>query len=637
MGDEPVSYSASALIFLGIHMDYLRKGLCLIAGLMFVVWALPSFAAPTKQFGITITSTCTGSSCNGNIQFTNLTPSGNSTINTVIISPPAGYTVTTPALNATVTGASPTGGKRVACPASWLDGNLNTVTLASAPNSVCISNMPSVLKAGCTPNACTWNMTFTATTGGAGACVPNQWKPYSFNGNSFNGDTFLYVSGPLPPGWGGSTDTTTASCSLKFVSGFTPANSELRTSPANAPIYSSTFVNSAPPPATFVEVGVYDGSNNLVSTLDGKTVTLTQSSGPNGANLGGNTATLSGGVATFTSPPTLDMTGVYTLTAGLTSGALNLTSTASPAFTVFGGDIFCGDPIPETFTNPLNLQNWDPGYATGARGKFNKDGFASCIRVPYSFTNNLLSNDTATMVWDTTVQRFAVFTYSVNGKLRPIPAGGFASAVQPQVAWDANHSIFVPGLHCLGTKPSIVVSGHLVDNGNMPAPYGTLDAFVSASATTIQIDNVVADPAAAPPAPLIPVVPFPVVMVNADGSGLERMTATSLAAPIVDNGNGTFNITYNVTRGGNSEGYQNPILAGSWPTHNAGINVMSSPFPIIPNVAPFNNAGQNALYTPFQQAHMCVQDYGVAAYGSSQVYDYATFIDGDDGGVKIGP
>ena len=79
--------------------------------------------------------------------------------------------------------------------------------------------------------------------------------------------------------------------------------------------------------------------------------------------------------------------GIYTVKATATGY-----SSISAPVTVFGGDLFCGDPLDPSFTDPANIAPDQPGYSTGNRGTFNKDG-STCIKVPYTFTNTILTND----------------------------------------------------------------------------------------------------------------------------------------------------------------------------------------------------------------------------------------------------
>jgi|SRR5689334_11811056 len=547
-------------------MSYLRKSLYLVAAVMLAAFALPSVAAqPTKIFSLTMTpANVSTSPATLTAKYTNTTPNGNSVINTVILTPPNGIAVT---------GVSfPFGGNKVACPATTQDtaGHTNPVP----PNSICVANIPSVMKAGCSP-PCSWQMTVTVTLD-LNACAPYTWTAQAFAGNSFNGDVFAYQPGQSQPTTSGPPP-----------SGFTQTfSAQPQSAVASSPI---------PPP---VAVSLSNSCGPVTGT-----VTLTVASGPAcpvGSCLTGNVATTSNGVATF---PNLEINaiGTYTLTAASTG----FTNAISNPFTIFMGDLLCGDNLDQMFTNPDDLQDWQPGYATGFRGKYNKDGSGPCIKIPYTFTNNLGNDDTASITWDVNVQRYAIFSYSVNGKARLPQASdppGFPSAVRPQVGWviESGAPVLVPGLGCLGTNPP----------DNMPAPYGNL---VADNTTSITIDTTFGGAPPAAGVATLPAVPFPIVI------GTERIDVGMVS------GSGASTILSNLTRGVGGTGAI---------THTVPALVMSTPLPIIPNDPAINI---RPAYAAGNIAHMCVQEYGVTAYGSGMVYDFATFIDGDDGGIRLGP
>ena len=86
-------------------MNGVRKWLgILMSALALAAVSLPTVAAPAKIFGLTMApSTVTSSPASLTAKFTNLTPNGNSVINTVILTPPTGVTATA---------TFPNGGKR---------------------------------------------------------------------------------------------------------------------------------------------------------------------------------------------------------------------------------------------------------------------------------------------------------------------------------------------------------------------------------------------------------------------------------------------------------------------------------------------------------------------------------------------
>ncbi len=554
-------------------MNSMRKFLCVLTAVVLAAFALPSFAAqPTKIFSLKMSpATVNTSPVTLTATYANTTPNGNSVINTVILTPPSGIVVT---------GTSfPQGANRVTCPATA--PNLVGQQVPVPPNSICVSGIPSVMKAGCSP-PCQWQMTVTVTLD-LTACAPYTWTAQAFAGNSFAGDVFAYQSAQSSP-------TTSGPPPSGFAQTFSAQPQ-------------SAVAGSAIPPPVAVTL------SNSCGPVNGGNVTLTVASGPActvPACLSQNTATTgANGIATF---PNLSISTIGTYTLKATTTATGFSDATSNPFTIFMGDLLCGDNLNQSFTNPLNLQDWQPGYATGFRGKFNKDGSGPCIKIPYTFTNDLLSDDTAHIVWDVNVQRYAIFSYSVNGEARLPQASdppGFPSAVRPQVGWvvESGAYVLVPGLACLGTNPP----------DDMPTPYGTLNQPVAAS-TGGTADTIFVNAAS------LPAAPFPIVVGGAGGP--ERMQVNS-----VSGASSPFMLS--VTRG---TGVVPTGLAT--PSHLINDPVMTTPLPIIPVDAAINI---RPAYAAGNIAHTCVQEYGVTAFGNGMVYDFATFIDGDDAGVKLGP
>jgi hypothetical protein len=282
----------------------------------------------------------------------------------------------------------------------------------------------------------------------------------------------------------------------------------------------------------------------------------------------------------------------------------------------------------------MNVAPDQPGYSAGSRGDYNKDG-STCVLVPYTFTNTILTApfDQVHLSWDTTVQPNASFIYTLNWRLRPVettsPLTGWTVAPRPQVAWltdGSGNPIFIPSLACVSPK--------------LPAPYGTLAASIDANATQVTITGIKANPASQyavpqPGAPAIPSLPFPIVIANTVGGSpstvTERLTAVSIASQspaTTPNYSGTYTITFNVTRGGVTEGMSAPA------PHGAGYIAMSSPLPIIPNDA----STFPAPYVVNTQAHMCVAEHGFNSFtigsdGVTRLLYYTTVIDIGDGWV----
>jgi hypothetical protein len=547
-------------------MKSIRRLLWLLTAFVFGAVALPANAAPAKIFSITPSTTQVAfGSFALSLTIKNETPNGNSNINSLKVNLPAGYAIDT---------AHP--------PAANWTGQLSYV--AGSGGSLSMSNM-SPLK----PKS-SFVMTLNLNISTGAQCdVAAQWLGTAWTGSSFSGDTFDQVN---------------------IVGTSIPANrtAVFSTAPSNqvagTPIPVGVQLTSCGGPAvgTPVTVTVATGSSSPVTTL----VQNTDGSGV--ASFAVPTGTGAGAV-----PP-----GIYTVRASAT-GYLTL----SAPVTVFGGDLFCGDALDPSFTDPANIAPDQPGYSTGNRGAFNKDG-STCIKVPYSFTNTILVNDTVHLSWDVGIQANPAFMYSMNWRARPVetanPLAGWTTTPRPLVAWIADgtgNPIFVPGLACVSNE--------------LPAPYGSLGADIDASATQVIITGVAANPASpylvpVPGAPAVPDVPFPIVVANSSG-GTERMTATSLAGQV---GSGPFTLTYNVTRGTVTEGFSAPAA------HTTGAPVMSTPLPIIPN----DTTSFPAPYTVQRQAQMCISGHGFDAFrigpdGVTQIMYSTTVIDIGDGWVTI--
>lgn len=547
-------------------MKNIRRLLWLLTAFVFAAVALPANAAPSKIFSITpSTSQVAFGSVALSLTIKNETPNGNSTINSLTVNLPSGYAIDT---------AHPPS-------ANW-NGQLSYV--AGSGGSVSLSNM-SPLK----PQN-SFVLTLSVNVSASLQCnVAAQWLGQAWTGSSFSGETFaqINIKGTSIPA--NPTDA--------FV---TPPSNQVAPNPV--PVAVQLTSCSRPSVGTPVTVTVAAGSSSPVATL----MQNTDASGI--ASFAVPTGTAAGAV-----PP-----GIYTVRASATGY-----STLSAPVTVFGGDLFCGDPLDPSFTDPANIAPDQPGYSTGNRGAFNKDG-STCVKVPYTFTNTILTNDTVQLSWDAGIQANPAFMYSMNWRPRPVetanPLAGWTTMPRPLVAWIADgtgNPIFVPGLACVSNE--------------LPAPYGSLGADIDANATQVVIAGVAANPASpylvpVPGAPAVPDVPFPIVIANASG-GTERMTATSLAGSA---GAGPFTLTYNVTRGTVTEGFSAPAA------HTTGAPVMSTPLPIIPN----DTTSFPAPYTVQRQAQMCIAGHGFDAFrigpdGVTQLLYSTTVIDIGDGWVTI--
>ena len=482
-------------------MNSMRKlfSSCMVA-LVLAVFALPGNAAPEKIFSVAIAPTVVsdGSSVTLTATIKNETK-GISSINSLTLNAPAGVTLaSTPA---------PTN--------SW-GGEV-----AVNATSVSITNMPPLRSSD--PALV---LTFTANFSGAAGCAPLTWNASAWTGSPLSGDPFRLLSPKETP----TTRTTTVITNLALSFQAQPLNA-VKSAPIPPPV--SVQVTSSCGPATS-----FNGS-----------VTLTAPGCTAGTCLTGNTATASGGVATFPAL-TIATPGTYTLTA--TAPTLGLTSAPSQSFTVFDGTLACKPGLPFTFSSlPLGVTNINqPGYAAGERGEFNKDG-SNCIVVGYTFTNNILTSNSVQLEWNTVSQPGAAFQYTVTWKPEYVdPVTGLPKRTT-KVAW------FVDGVLM---DPPVV--GRTCLSPNLPAPYGTLTGPIVAATPTIVVTS---------PTATLPAVPFPITV------GTERMTVTAVSVSGTD---------WSVTRG---------VGGTTAALHAFGAIVTSNPLPL-------DRAGN--------QMQMCIADEG---------------------------
>ena len=453
--------------------------------------------------------------------------------------------------------------------------------------------------------------TMSVTAPAQQACATSfTWSAQAFTGNAVGGTAFT-----APNRTTTATSDTTVTCTLQFV-----------TQPANAEVGTTITSVASDPSGAPVQVRALIGG--AVATSFSGQVTLAQS--PNSGTLSGGSLSAVSGVATFPAL-SLDTLGTYTLTAS----AAGFTSAVSNAFKIFAGVLDCGDPFASSFANPGNLAPDQPGYASGSRNGYNKDGVAqACVPVLYTFTNNILTPpfDQVRLSWDTASQPNAAFIYTMNWRLRPVITSnpgnlqpspiGWTAMPRPGVAWltDASgNPIFIPGLACV--------------SGKLPAPYGQLGSAIDQNATSITITGVAGD--AVTGAPKVPSTPFPIVIANQVGglqsTQTERMTAvgTPTQSPATTPGGGPYTLTYTVTRGTATEGFSAKAQ------HDASYPVVSTPLPIIPN----DTTSFPAPYTVQTQAHMCIAEHGFNAFsigadGTTQLMYFTTVIDIGDGYVK---
>jgi hypothetical protein len=281
----------------------------------------------------------------------------------------------------------------------------------------------------------------------------------------------------------------------------------------------------------------------------------------------------------------------------------------------------CGNQANLTITNPDNATPDQPGYATAKRGLFDKVGVCG-VNVDYSASNTLLGDGTFIFAWNTGQDPHAAFTYTANGFLRPVGATGWTDAIRPKAAWvddppGSGNPTFILALDCLGTNVAF---------GNMPGPYGVLVApgitTTTQASFVIDVSNPQPGWATLPP---VGATSTPLVLSTTSPFALERMLLVNVAS---GPGANQFTLTVDTT-GGRAKG---GTTASTWA---AGTTTTSTPMPIIPAVAPFTTSTIPA-YQPGQRAHVCIQEYGVTAYGNGTVYDFATANDDGDGGLRIG-
>jgi len=176
-------------------------------------------------------------------------------------------------------------------------GTLDSVTITSPTGFTPGSRTLTALGLG---NGASTTRTFTAAT----PCVAGGSSyAWSATGRATNNQS--YALDPATSSVGGSTS---GNCTLAFTG--QPANAQ-----ANTIISTVAYDTSA----ASVAVQVNDANGAATSQSDGATVTLTQSSNTNA--LSGNSATLSGGAATFPALKDSKASVGYTLTAAVSGNS----------------------------------------------------------------------------------------------------------------------------------------------------------------------------------------------------------------------------------------------------------------------------------------------------------------------------
>jgi hypothetical protein len=453
-------------------------------------------------------------------------------------------------------------------------------------------------------------------------------------------------------------------CGLAFTS--PPQDATIDTSTGLAIV--TSVANMPAAPAQGVQVAKMVAG--VVDTSFTGAVTINVVSGP--GSIGGNTVNASGGYATFgisgsASPLTLNKTGAYQLQA--TSSGV----TPSPVASVFIGDgtLNCGDQLSMTFTNPSNLPNTAPGWASGFRGTNNKDG-SNCLLVDYDFTNNVFSPvypNSVLLTWDTALQPNAAYNISFNTQAEPVDTTtGLPTVKTPKVAWKFNADGSpkkINGLTCAAIYTQQLYGALTTDvaknTGSItltvalapPAmPFAiAIDGeplVVSAGASstlgsqtwTLQAATKAAHSMGAQVLNRPPTLPEPlgtIATVGGIGAGdtsitlnlLRDLPATPFAVVIEQERVKVTAVSGNVLTVTRGDGLTTPA------SHAQATNVMSSPLPLIPA------AIGTADYPAGTPAHMCIWEYGyfsagMNASGVPQIIRFVSGFDIGDGYIDSG-
>jgi len=404
-------------------MNSVRKFVGFVLALALAAFALPGIAAPEKKFSVAVSPASltagTVPSPGISVRIKNETPNGNSSINSLTIQLPTGFTLT----------AKPTTAYSGVVNWSGAGATSFSVTNMSPlkPNEQFFVSLPGV--------------SISSTICGTGA-----WGATAWTGSSLSGDTFLRVApSAVPSGYATATEV---------ISGLS-----LTISPFPANIVAGATSN----------IGV--NLNATCGTPPQTSVTLTAS----GAT-GGGTKTTIGGSTSFAI--TFGMTpGTSTLTASAT-GYDNRSETV----TVWGGELACADttPVPGeagwfSASPPGALDSSYTAYAEGYRGSNKTAG--PCVPINYTFTNTIPVTGNVTdalgrtippngvsLVWGNTSGQDPAFAYTVTFKPEYADALGYPSK-------KTKYCTAAPGGDCTGAIPA-----NLVD---LPGCSSSLVAFAS--------------------------------------------------------------------------------------------------------------------------------------------------------------
>jgi hypothetical protein len=598
---------------------------------MLMAFALPASAAPEKIFSLNMSPTNVAAGVGVALTATlrNETPSGNSSINSTVISAPSGYTIT-------AVGTPPSG----------------TAVIAAGGGSVSVSNL-SPVKPGKTFALA---LTVTISSGSANSCtqVTGTWGAQSWTGSSFSGDTFRLLDPPETTANRTTSVTPVCNYTIGMAGGptYRGATSALTATFGNPSSSSSSFNSvtlnvpsgsgwtiAAAVPANWTATGQGTGSITLSSSTqsvapNGSLAVPLQVSVPCGATSPGSwTSSVSGGFTRSGSDPSTTLTGACALQiVQQPQSAISGVPFAVQVRAVDGS----GAPI-TTFSGPVTLSlNTILGSGSLATGLSSAIGGVVTSNATINGLGQFSVTATSSLgsaSANITTSAFTVYQGTLNcgDNLNPLytnPGGGtegtpgyaigmrwdnkdgsdcvlvdytFTNGIVTsntvQLSWNAgvqpnavfDYTVFwrpefvdpSTGLPKRRVKVAweldglgnpIYVWGNACLSKDPPAVYTTLVSPIVDTSTTSVTVNAYAGTLA---------VPFAVVI------GTERMTVTSV-------GSGT---NWTVVRGGS-----NGTLAA---THAAGVKVMTTPLPIDPNAT---KPGGGANPYLGKQNRMCIWD-----------------------------
>lgn len=470
-------------------MTSLRSWIAFLTAVVSIAFAsgVSAGTGPTKQWSIAVAPTVIGTQNQAiTITVKNETPNGNSTINSLHINLPAGYTLDTTDHSGAV------GSGNAVVRTSWLG------TLSATSNVISFSNM-SPLK----PQVQFTITAYVNVGASVAACSPSQWTGDAWTGSSFTGSAFTQLASTA---YAGATNVTQVA--NDGVLAFTRA-------PSNVGVPAGTTT------ATVSGTVSAKGCNTSVAGLPIK-ITVTD---PSGANTITTTTVTTGSDGTAPFSIALPI-GHYLITASATG----FTSVAAPV-TVFAGLLNCEPTMPFSFGDDPNGDITQEGYASGERGYWNKDG-VSCIPLLYTFTNTILTDNTVHLEWDTSTGQHPAFTYIMTWKTEDVDHSTNAT----NFGWPVPKRVFVAWTIDSGTQLPNFVPALACISPNLPAPYAQLTSDIgTATAGTSQNISVTIPPAVPtgfPTATVPSTTPFAIDI------GTERMLVTAVSGS-----------TWTVTRG----------------------------------------------------------------------------------------